>query len=46
MTRMDGRRPGVWSLRLDAIYCAALDVALFAVSQAVALRTLPGAQPA
>ena len=130
MTRMDGRRLGVWSLRLDAIYCAvlgaavavgaapisdvvaipqtliavagvavvlwaglvlwmlvtlrirtalravigvnilaallvaacataagtlravgavlavALDVALFAVSQAVALRTLPGAQPA
>ena len=28
MTRMDGRRPGVWSLRLDAIYCAVLGAAV------------------
>ncbi|WP_454932392.1 hypothetical protein [Actinomyces oricola] len=51
MRRINGERFGRWSLGLDACYCTvlivlavvtvAIDIALFATSQAVALRTLP-----
>lgn len=43
MRRINGEELGRWSLRLDAAYCTVLGaaVALFATSQAIALRALP-----